>query len=63
MSTADPPAHIAALLTVGDGGGLTVTVPLAAAVQPLAPVAVTVYVVVEAGLTVMLAVVAVVLHT
>ena len=41
----------------------TVTVRVALAVQPLASVTVTVYVVVEAGFTVIKAVVAPVLHT
>ena len=42
VSVAVPPVHKAGLLTVGVGSGFTVTVPLAAAVQPAALVAVTV---------------------
>ncbi len=48
---------------LGVGSGLTVTVLVALAVQPLLPVAVTLYVVVWVGDTVTEAVVAPVLHT
>ena len=54
------PAQIVALLTVGVGKGLTVITPLAVAVQPVALVAVTVYI--PAMPVVMLVVVAPVLH-
>ncbi len=48
---------------LGVGSGLTVTVRVVLPVQPLLPVAVTVYVVVWPGDTVIEAVVAPVLHT
>ena len=54
------PVHIVAdgfAVIIGDGGILTVTVLVAAFVQPMAFVPVTVYVTVAVGLSVMLAVV------
>ena len=60
VSVADAPAHIADddALTVTFGAALTTTVTLELAEQPLAPVPVTEYVVVTAGLTTILAEVA-----
>jgi hypothetical protein len=59
-----PPLQIAAVAgeIAAVGGGLTVTVLLAVAVQVLAAVTVTVYVVVDTGETVMAAVFAALLH-
>jgi hypothetical protein len=59
----EAPEQTTPLLAVGVGSALTVTVPLAVAEHPDALVAVTVYVVVDAGETVIDAVVAAVLHT
>ena len=61
-SVSIPPAHVAGLVTAALGFE-TVTVPLALAVHPDPLVTVTLYIVLEAGLTVMLTVVAPVLHT
>jgi hypothetical protein len=59
VNIAEPPAQIVGEFTVTLGNGLTVTVPLLLLAQLVVPsVTVTVYVVVEAGETVMLAVVA-----
>jgi len=60
---AGEPEHIEALVADAEGRALTVTVPLAVAEQPPALVAVTLYVVVLAGLTLILGLVAPVLHT
>ena len=57
VSVAVPPGQMLAELTVTVGAGLTDTVPLAVVEQPES-VYVTLYVVVEAGFTVMLCVVA-----
>ncbi len=53
VSVTEPPLQTAAgVFTVTTGSGLIVTVTCAVAVQPLASVPVTVYVVVEEGLAV-----------
>jgi len=57
------PEQTTPLFTVGVGSTLTVTVPLVVAEHPDALVAVTEYVVVDAGVIVIAAVVAPVLHT
>lgn len=65
VSVADAPSQIAdadAFIIIA-GDALTNTVPLADELQPLPFVPVTLYVVVEPGLTVILAVVAPLLHT
>src|SRR5688572_450750 len=64
VNVAEPPGQITKVghVIAHGGAGLTVTVVEQVLVQPLAVVTVTVYVVVEAGLTVIEAVVAPVLH-
>jgi hypothetical protein len=64
LNVTELPAHIAFAdaLTVTDGKAFTVTATVATLVHPPAPVPVTVYVVVEVGLTVILVFVAPVLH-